>query len=412
MKRIYGYGMTTTSGGNLSIMDENGDIWITPGSVDKGSLRPDDIVRVTPDGTVHGRRKPSSEFPFHQAIYRARPDVHAVVHGHPPALVSFSIVRRIPDTRILPKSRQICGEVGFAPYAVPGSEELGKNISETFEKGHDTVLLENHGIACSGKTLHQAFQRFETLDFCARLIIQSRQLGSPQVLSQEQLNFIKGDSHLLPEIDIEKRSGRELELRKELVKFIHRAYQQMLITSTEGTFSARISDDEFLITPYGLDRYELDPSDFVLIRNLKRERGKVPSRSVLLHQEIYRRQPEINAVVIAHPTNVMAFGISGVHFDTRTIPESYLFLRDIPSVPYGTQYKEREWVAGKISPESPLMIIENDALITSGKSLLQAFDLLEVAEYSAKSVVFAQHLGEVKKISDEQAQQLEDAFWS
>ena len=52
--RIYRSGMTTTSGGNVSIMDENGDIWITPAGIDKGSLTPADIICVKPDGTVIG----------------------------------------------------------------------------------------------------------------------------------------------------------------------------------------------------------------------------------------------------------------------------------------------------------------------------------------------------------------------
>jgi L-fuculose-phosphate aldolase len=68
MSRIYRYRMTTTSGGNLSIRDSNGDIWITPARVDKGSLRRDDIVCVRPNGTTEGPHPPSSELPFHQAI--------------------------------------------------------------------------------------------------------------------------------------------------------------------------------------------------------------------------------------------------------------------------------------------------------------------------------------------------------
>ena len=79
--RIYRSGMTTTSGGNISIKDENGDIWITPGAVDKGSLTPKDIVCVKADGTVIGPHKPSSEFPFHKAIYEMRPKMTAVIHA-------------------------------------------------------------------------------------------------------------------------------------------------------------------------------------------------------------------------------------------------------------------------------------------------------------------------------------------
>ena len=130
MARIYQYRMTTTSGGNLSIRDEDGSIWITPARVDKGSLRVEDIVRVLPDGTTEGRHKPSSEFPFHRMIYQKRPDLKAIVHAHPVALVAFSICGQTPDTRLFTKARAVCGEVGFAPYALPGSNLLGERIAE------------------------------------------------------------------------------------------------------------------------------------------------------------------------------------------------------------------------------------------------------------------------------------------
>ena len=121
MARIYQYRMTTTSGGNLSIRDADGSIWITPARVDKGSLRVEDIVRVLPDGSTEGRHKPSSEFPFHKQIYDARPDLGAIVHAHPVALVAFSICGQAPDTRLFTKAHSVCGEPGFAPYALPGS---------------------------------------------------------------------------------------------------------------------------------------------------------------------------------------------------------------------------------------------------------------------------------------------------
>ncbi len=87
--------MTTTSGGNISKKDGEGNIWVTPSTIDKGTLQRKDIVCVHPDGSVSGYYKPSSEFSFHKAIYEARPDIGAVIHAHPPALVSFSIVRRL-----------------------------------------------------------------------------------------------------------------------------------------------------------------------------------------------------------------------------------------------------------------------------------------------------------------------------
>ena len=109
MARIYGHSMTTTSGGNVSVRDEDGDVWITPARVDKGDLRRQDIVRIRPDGTRDGPHPPSSESPFHLSVYAARSDVRAIVHAHPGALVSFSICGQVPDTRLFPEARKVCG---------------------------------------------------------------------------------------------------------------------------------------------------------------------------------------------------------------------------------------------------------------------------------------------------------------
>lgn len=110
-------------------------------------------MRLLPDGTIEGPHKPSLEYPFHRAIYERRPDLSAVVHAHPPALVTFSIARIIPDTRIIPQAMRVCGRVGYAPYATPGSLALGAAIAETFADGYDSVLLENHGAVAGGGTL-------------------------------------------------------------------------------------------------------------------------------------------------------------------------------------------------------------------------------------------------------------------
>ncbi|MBR1894796.1 MAG: class II aldolase/adducin family protein, partial [Bacteroidales bacterium] len=177
--RIYRSGMTTTSGGNVSIMDDNGDIWITPAGIDKGSLTPADIICVKPDGTVIGPHRPSSEYPFHRALYKIRPKMHSVIHAHPPGLVTFSIVHQIPDTSIIPQARSVCGPVGFAPYALPGSELLGEKIAHEFKKNPDykAVIMENHGVVLMGEDIADAYQRFETLELCARTILNAKTLG-------------------------------------------------------------------------------------------------------------------------------------------------------------------------------------------------------------------------------------------
>jgi L-fuculose-phosphate aldolase len=411
MRRVYGYGMTTTSGGNISILDDSGDIWITPGGIDKGGLAENDIVRMRGNDVVEGSHAPSSEYPFHRAVFSRRPDIRAVLHAHPAALVAFSLVRQIPDTSIIPQARAVCGAVGYAPYAIPGSEELGKNLADAFARGFDSVLLENHGVATGGRTLLEAFQRFETLDFCARTLINASSLGPARGLTPAEIALSQqGKNMLLPEIDAASRSSVERSLRRDMREMVHRAYRQRLMTSTEGTVSARVDAESFLISPFGVDRSYLDESDFVLVRGGKRERGTVPSRAVMLHQEIYAAQPKINAIASAQSPAVTAFSVTGNRLDSATIPESYIVLRSIPLVRYGRQFSDEKALAREISPSSPVAFLENDAVLTTGTTLTQAFDRLEVAEFSARAVLNAMKLGPIARIDEAALDAIEEKF--
>jgi len=410
MNRIYDNGMTTLSGGNLSIKDDNGDIWITPSGVDKGNLTPKDIMCVHADGSIDGPHRLSSEYPFHRAIYARRPDLSAIVHAHPPALVSFSIARKVPDTHIIPQAQRVCGPVGYAPYALPGSDKLGANIAATFAQGHNVVLLENHGVATGGPDLLTAFQRLETLDFCARTLLKAQGLGSVHVLTDEQLAPFDRAHHLLPEFQPQKHSSRERNLRQQIVEIVHRACARHLMISTEGVVSARVDEHSFLITPTGLDRRSLDIEDIVLIQGWQREQGKLPSRSVRLHRAIYERHPQINSIITAQSPNATAYAITNARFATKTIPESYILLRDIPVIPYGTQYTAPEQIAEAISEQMPVALIQNDCVLTVGSDVLQAFDRLEVAEYTARSLIDTATIGPLIPIGDQEIRDLEFAF--
>lgn len=411
MERIYGYGMTTTSGGNLSIIDENGDIWITPGGIDKGSLTRKDIVRVKADGTIIGNHKPSMELPFHRLVYQKRPDVKAVLHAHPPALVAFSIVRKIPDTRIIPNARLVCGDVGMAEYDLPGSIQLGEKIAAVFEKGYNTVMLENHGVVVAQSDLFKAFMAFETLDFCARLEIKANKIGKPVSLSDRYIDILKNKQHVhMDEFIPSSHSSVENEARREMCELIHRSYNQKLFTSTQGTFSQRLGDNSFLITPYMVDRKYLDAGDLVRIDNGMREAGKMPSRSVMLHKRIYEKHPYVNSVIIAHPPNIMAFAVTQKSFDSRTIPESYIMLRDVPRIPFGSSFMQIEMTADIFKEDTPVVLVENDCVIVAGNSLLNAFDRLEVAEYSAKAIIASEDLGEIVSIDQASVEDINKAF--
>lgn len=410
MTRIYRQGMTTVSGGNCSVRDPNGGLWITPAGVDKGALTPEDMVLVRADGTIEGRHRPSSEFPFHCMIYAARPDIHSLVHAHPPALVAFSIARKLPDTRLLPQARDLVGEVGYAPYALPGSEALGRSIAEAFLGAAHAVLLENHGVVVGGEDPLTAFWRFETLEYCARIQLRASALGGYRALSDEEISLFSHSSHELPEFQVDSHSEDELERRIEICRFVARACERRLMISTGGTVSARVSEDVFVITPFGKDRSYLKPHDLVLIDHGRAERGKRPSRGVLLHRAIYRGHPEIGSIMTAQPPHATTYSIVERPFDTRTIPESYILLRDMPRIGYGIPYTHPEAVSGRLHAATPVLLLQNDSVLSTGRTLLEAFDRLEVAEFTAQALIETVSIGELQPITLDELTNLEITY--
>lgn len=412
MALIYEGGLTTTSGGNISIRESNGNIWITPAALDKGNLKPEHVVCIHPDGTVSGEYAPSSELPFHRAIYESRPDIRAVIHAHPPALVSYSIVRKKPDTSIIPQVLSVCGRVGYASYRLPGTVELGESIAGQFGNGFNCLVMENHGTVVGGTDSDQAFQRFETLEFCARTLINANQIGKINRLSDEQLARYEKAIDQMEEMQPEHHFPNEDKVREEVCAYVRRACKQKLMISSYGTVSVRLDGESFIITPNGVNRYNLKPDDLVLINRGCKEAGKIPSRSAGIHQQVYKKHSHINCIISTQAPNATAFCVSGETIDTHTIPESYFLLNDIKAVPYGSQFGESDIIAGTLSKETPVLLIQNDSILTTGNTILQAFDRLEVAEFGAKSLIDAGSIGKMVPISNRDIQQIREKYMS
>ena len=411
MQRIYGYRMTTTSGGNLSLKEENGDVWITPSRVDKGGLTRADIVRVRPDGSLDGVRAPSSELPFHLEIYRRRPDIRGIVHAHPVALVAFSLARKVPDTRVFHQAWNVCGRAGFAPYELPGSQALGRSVAGIFAQGFNSVILENHGVVTAAGDLQEAFRRFETLEFAGKTIIKGRLIGQVRYLDAQQLAMPGLRSWEFEALDRDTPSSLERELRHRLSEFVRRAYRQRLFISTEGSYSVRLDASSFLITPYRADRATLAPADLVLVENGLVERGRKPSRAFRSHQAVYERHPSIGAVINAYPVNATAFSVTGAPLDTRTIPESYIVVREPARLPYGAHFTDDYAIAEAVSPQRPTAILENDGVLVVGSDALEAFDRLEVLESTAEAIINCRAVGDMAPMGDQVIRDLEAAFF-
>jgi len=166
------------------------------------------------------------------------------------------------------------------------------------------------------------------------------------------------------------------------------------------------------ITPRDMPRSEMGLEDIVQIRDGKREPGKLPSRAVSVHQKIYEHNPHINSIISTQPSNLMAFGIARKKIDVRTIPESWIFLQDIPTMGFDIQYTEPDETARPFGPDRPAILFENDGFIVTGDKLLETFDRLEVAEFSARSLVMGHSLGELVPINEEQVEELRRQYLS
>ena len=411
MDRVYKQGMTTTSGGNVSVTDASGNTWITPAGIDKGDLKPSNIVCVKKDGTITGSHLPSSEYPFHKAIYDCRPDIKAIVHAHPPALVSFSITGEVPDPLAIFTTQRICGSVGFAPYALPGTQALGEKVAGEFSKGHNIIIMENHGAVSGGSDIADAFQRFESLENCASTLIGANILGTPSYLTNGNFSaFNDSLKYVYPETEPSETDGSDKNKKTEILKFVQRGCRQGLITSAAGTVSLRCDGNSFVVTPANIPRWELQAGAIVKITGGKCEAGKTPSRMARLHQAIYESYPGIRAIVMAQPPNLMAFGISGTPFNVNTIPESLMFLKEVELLPFETDFsKLKNRIVSKCKTSNAL-ILRHNAVLTTGNSLLQAYDRLEIAEFGAKSLIVGKAIGKFKPISRQQADEIRKMY--
>jgi L-fuculose-phosphate aldolase len=181
MRRLYRQGLTSTSGGNISLKISEDIILITPSATDKGRMRWNEVGILNIKGeNLIPALKPSIETEMHLSIYRKNKDVKAVVHAHPVFASAFTATKFKINTNLTAEARAICGDPLFVPYALMGTKELALLAAESAAKS-DVLLLENHGILTTGQGLLQAFDKLEVLENAAKmtLIVEMTKKKSP-----------------------------------------------------------------------------------------------------------------------------------------------------------------------------------------------------------------------------------------
>lgn len=399
MTRVYENGLTTTSGGNISVIDQERNIFITPGGIDKGALQEDDIVCIKSTGEKIGKHKPSVEFPFHQRIYEVRPEFNAIIHAHPPGIVAISAARKNPNTNLIKSIKKLISKTSLAAYALPGSQKLGENIAKEFEKGYDIIFLENHGVVIGAKDLNYAYLLLEALENFVQTEIDALSLDCP-LIENDAIETSYTPTYYVPKED-------ELinDMKRKMIDYIKRSHRQKLFTSFYGCYSWRVNHNNFIIMPKDTDCMDLTEKDLIFVKDGKVESGKSVDENYRLHEDIYRQHPEINSIAIATPKHVMTFAITEKSFDSRIIPEGYILLKQVLKVK--PDYK---LLVKTISKQTPVVIVENNFVVVAGANLPQTFDRLEVLEYGAQTLLATYHYGTVVNISEDEIKEIDNHF--
>jgi L-fuculose-phosphate aldolase len=189
-KRMLAAGLTTGTGGNLSWCDRRrGLIAVSPSGVAYDRMTAADVAVVDLEGRrMDGDLAPSSELPFHLALYRHRPDVAAVVHTHSVYATTLACLHwEIPAVHYLvgfagPK-------VPLAAYATYGTEALARNVVDAIGSSN-AVLLANHGMIAVGADLEKAFAVAEEIELVARIYYQAKAVGTPQILPEDEMQRV------------------------------------------------------------------------------------------------------------------------------------------------------------------------------------------------------------------------------
>lgn len=186
-RRLDALGYAPATDGNVSARLGPGRFLVTPAGREKGSLLPEELLVVDAAGRVlEGDGRPSTETPMHLLCYRRRPDVHGIVHAHPPVATAFAASGVSLDAPVMPEIVLTVGPVPLVPYATPGTEELAAAL-EPWVAGRDAFLLASHGVLALGSDLREALHRMERVEHLAKVTLAARLLGGPQPLSAAQV---------------------------------------------------------------------------------------------------------------------------------------------------------------------------------------------------------------------------------
>jgi L-fuculose-phosphate aldolase len=197
-RRVYQRGYVAANDGNISARMQDDRILCTPTGVSKGFITEDMLAICDLEGNqIAGSMRISSEIRMHLEIYKLRPDIHSVVHAHPPTATGFAVAGIELTQCVLPEVIVSLGGVPLAAYGTPGGPDIVEPMKPLL-KDYDAILMANHGAVTLGKTVMDAHFKMETVEHFAKIALVAQQLGSVKTLSDQHVNEL---------IDLRERFG-------------------------------------------------------------------------------------------------------------------------------------------------------------------------------------------------------------
>lgn len=189
-RRLYDKGLIAGADGNLSLRLAHDRVLVTPSGAHKGFLSCHGLSLVDLEGRHLKGGKPTTEWPLHLAVLKARPEMKAVVHAHAPSCVAMTLVRHPQLDGVIPEVTTAIGGFCVVPYETPGSEALARTAARAFEK-YDAIVMERHGTLAVGRTIEEACGRTESLEHAAHILWMTHCLGRPQRLPEKEQRALR-----------------------------------------------------------------------------------------------------------------------------------------------------------------------------------------------------------------------------
>jgi len=202
----------------------------------------------------------------------------------------------------------------------------------------------------------------------------------------------------------------ESSLRADVVEIGRRMYARGYTASNDGNISVRLGSDRLLMTPKSVCKGFMTP-DMMCVTDLegrKIQGDRDPSSEMLMHLEVYRQRPDVQAVVHAHPPTATGFAVAGIPLDRAVLAEVVTTLGSVPIAEYATpSTSELPDAVRKYIRAHDGMLLANHGALTVGGDLFSAYYKMEIIEHFAKISLVARLLGRENLISREEVLRLQ-----